>query len=70
MERPPHLVGQMDVVCFSPLAGIRLVERKVSHDTGYSLNSFSPLAGIRLVESRVHPIIRKFLIGFQSPCGD
>ncbi len=55
---------------FSPLAGIRFVERTSLQSTSLSvLSRFSPLAGIRFVES--FPVVLMDNPGvFQSPCGD
>ena len=54
MEREKVVAQAIDLgLRFSPLAGIRLVERDFELVFWHQLESFSPLAGIRLVESSV-----------------
>ena len=67
-----YQISQGLELSFSPLAGIRWIERMCVEGRPWgSFYRFSPLAGIRWIESGYHSgSIEDLIDEFQSPCGD
>ena len=55
---------------FSPVAGIKCVDRNASHIGLIASSRFSPVAGIKCVDRCSRTLRTTCLLGFQSRCRD